>query len=102
MNTIDPKRNGVKLQKINEWPDDDYCEPGLAINKYDNHLSFACPGCGKFGSILVGLNKLEPNPSWKVESGTLDELNLTLSPSIHCIGCCGWHGYLRNGIFESC
>jgi Family of unknown function (DUF6527) len=101
----DPKRTNVKAVKIPEYPEDHWIEPGscyFMLNAPDL-LCFACPGCGGFGSITCGIDKPEPRPSWKIESGTLlDPTTLTLSPSINCVGCCGWHGYLKNGIFISC
>lgn len=99
----DPKRTNVKMVLLDSWPEDDEnIEPGFCISKYDNHLSFACPGCGRFGSILYGDPKPVISQSWKIESGSIEALNLTLSPSINCVGCCGWHGFLKNGIFVSC
>lgn len=87
------------------WTDSGFGEPGACFidkdNTYPDHLIFACPGCGKIGSIVCTHPK-SPN-SWDIESGNLqDPATLTLSPSIHCVGCCGWHGYLRNGEFQSC
>lgn len=81
----------------------DYYEPGASQHLYPGHLAFACPGCGRVGAILAGEQKPVPSPSWKIESGILDDpTTLTLSPSINCVGCCGWHGYLRNGVYVSC
>lgn len=85
----------------------DVAEPGQAMRLYpdDNLLQFACPGCGRCGAIPAAHPK-PPNgngATWDLVGGTLDDVTtLTLSPSIHCVGCCGWHGYLRNGVFESC
>lgn len=80
-----------------------YQEPGKTQARWEGSLTFACPGCGRVGSIAIGSPKPEEKPSWSIDSGDLITLtNLTLSPSIHCVGCCGWHGYLKNGVFESC
>jgi hypothetical protein len=66
---------------------------------------FACPGCGMVGGITIGLEeKPDLPPSWLLtpQSTKSDITTWTLTPSIHCIGCCGWHGYLREGKFVSC
>lgn len=54
-----------------------------------------CPKCGQMGSPREG-------QKWTVTGGSFDDVTtLTLSPSI-AKSCCGWHGYLRNGVFEEC
>jgi len=54
-----------------------------------------CPGCGKSGVINVdGAFK----PTWTL-SGEPDAP--TLNPSVNRVGCCGWHGWLRNGVWVS-
>lgn len=107
---VDPKRTGVKARSIPHWPEpcDEqarfYGEPGdmIRTQKQDDRVYgflIACPGCGQFGSLCV--DPTQPI-CWKVDGGSTDDVTtLTLSPSIlkHC---CGWHGYLRNGVFESC
>lgn len=86
------------------WKDHDYQEygePGQGSKYVEHCYTFACPECGRFGSITCTNPKT--SQSWLVESGSLDDVTaLTLFPSIHCIGCCGWHGFLRNGEFQSC
>ena len=86
-----------------EW----MCETPGAFSRCEglpeDKLYFACPGCGQFGGIRVGNPKPPETPSWLIVSGDKkDPTTLTLSPSIHCISCCGWHGYLQSGIFTSC
>lgn len=77
--------------------------PGLARRYGNDLLMFACPGCGRTGSITATHPKSGPSPSWDIVSGSLDDVTtLTLHPSISCVGCCSWHGYLKNGVFESC
>lgn len=88
------------------WPEGGYAEPGSTFvdpdRTYPDHLLFACPGCGRFGSIPAKPGEKQAG-AWKIESGELKEpTGLTLSPSIHCVGCCDWHGYLKNGVYESC
>lgn len=120
--TKDPRRT-VRARKVNTFD-----ERGGAPNSLDGapgdaqkrrpytgenveRLMFACPGCAGWGSIACGKPKptdgindqVVKGPTWEIVSGSLDDPEtLTLSPSIHCVGCCGWHGYLRNGVFESC
>ncbi len=105
--TIDPKRTGVKAQSI-DWTEpplevfDDkwFGPPGAMIRRQFTtappdgigYLIF-CPGCGQAGSARDGAK-------WSVTSGSLDDVTtLTLAPSI-AKSCCGWHGYLTNGVFQ--
>ena len=104
---IDPKRT-VAATVTTEYPTSP-AAPGLCYTPSGPGwegppvLVFACPGCGQVGGIRVGEDKPEPSPSWKIESGKReDAASLTLSPSINCVGCCGWHGYLTAGVFRSC
>lgn len=65
-------------------------------------LMFACPGCGQWGHVRAFPPPKRPE-GWEIVAGSLDDATtLTLSPSIHCIDCCGWHGYLTAGEFRSC
>lgn len=107
MPDIDPKRT-VAATVTPEYPDSP-AAPGLCYAPpvgggwSQPMLVFACPGCGQVGGIRVGEDKPEPSPSWKIEFGKReDATSLTLSPSINCVGCCGWHGYLTAGVFRSC
>ena len=97
---VNNKRTVPMKPHDGEWDDDGYTEPGLAHHHtegpYAGLLRFACPGCGRIGAINVSSPKTPQ--SWLIEQ--LEPL--TLSPSIHCIGCCGWHGFLTNGTFVSC
>lgn len=61
------------------------------------HIMLKCPGCGE----ASGMHCREPGTlhppdqeSWEL-SGLPNAA--TMSPSINCVGCCGWHGWLRNG-----
>lgn len=104
---LDPKRT-VKATRTDEaWPEGGYAVPGEVFidtdETYKDHLLFACPGCGRMGSIRATHPKNVNGPSWDVVAGKLTEPEtLTLAPSINCVGCCKWHGYLKNGVFESC
>jgi hypothetical protein len=58
-------------------------------------MIYCCPcGCGATGSLAF---RPRPSPSWEWD-GNRDAP--TLSPSVHHVG--HWHGYLRNGVWESC
>ena len=60
---------------------------------------YRCPcGCGAKKALLVG-DGFQPKdgPSWQW-NGSLAAA--TLIPSVHHIG--HWHGWLKNGIWESC
>lgn len=103
---VDPRRT---CPAVPATPDDlapgseEYTTPGLARALGGDHLLFACPGCGRPGAIRAGRPKPVDRPSWEIVSGAIAEVTtLTLAPSIHCVGCCGWHGYLTAGTFISC
>lgn len=60
---------------------------------------YVCPcGCGSLAPLIVG-NGFKPSdgPSWKW-NGSLGKP--TLKPSVHHRG--HWHGYLTDGVWESC
>lgn len=100
-----PNRTGVKAFSVSEYPDDPQIGECylLAGHEDGDFLAFTCPGCGQFGGVRVGHPKPKRQPSWDVVAGSpTDASTLTLSPSINCVGCCGWHGYLRDGVFVSC
>lgn len=98
---VDSRRN-AKAFVVDGWPGNhDFGGCSTAVGS--DRLHFNCPGCGMPGSIRVGNPKPSPSPSWDIVDGSLlDPTTLTTAPSIHCISCCGWHGYLRSGQFESC
>lgn len=101
---VDPKRTGVRAVRHDfgdDWPE--YGEPGLVAAFCGTVLHHTCPGCGRFGGIRVGHPKPTNGPSWAIVGGSLEAPEtLSLAPSIHCVGCCGWHGYLAHGVFVSC
>ena len=77
----------------------DQAAPGeYELTAGDPIMMIACPGCGHVSGIRVGNPKPADTPSWAIAG---DPNSPTLSPSINCVGCCGWHGYLRNGVFDS-
>lgn len=79
--------------------------PGRATTVCDDDGSFflihACPGCGRVAALPCN----QPpgcSPNWDAAGDPSDPATLTLTPSINCVGCCGWHGYLRDGVFAPC
>jgi hypothetical protein len=96
---VDPKRT-VSARLVGEFKFD--AEPGDCLLEGER-LMFACPGCGLWGGVNVGHPKPAQGPSWDVVKGNpADPAKLSLTPSIHCVGCCGWHGFLTEGVFRSC
>lgn len=64
-------------------------------------LWFVCPcGCGEVARITVGIAH-KPHtggPSWRWNG---DAQGATLHPSVNRKAC-GWHGWLRDGVWERC
>lgn len=107
----DPKHSGVKatLQKL-ATPPFELREFGPDCDRWFGPLgafahlsivdgkmqwSLCCPGCGQLGGPKAGVN-------WTVIKGSLEDVStLTIRPSI-AKSCCGWHGYLTDGVFNSC
>lgn len=103
-----PKANEFEGTRANEqgflYKDD--LQPGDACwaggfngkDKIENAvLRFSCPcGCKALGGI--------PLSHWEKNGWTWDgnKEKPTLSPSIRMLTPCGWHGYLRKGVFERC
>lgn len=69
-------------------------------------IRFLCPHCFKKNNGPAGTHSiicwspqvvedLNGPGRWAMEG--LGALDLTLSPSIHLQGGCGWHGWIRNG-----
>lgn len=70
-------------------------EPGKPWTRW----LYACPcGCGASGAVRVQAGqKPATSPSWEWDGNWEAP---TLSPSVHHVG--HWHGWLRNGVWESC
>lgn len=99
---VDPKRTGLRATPAVFVPEDgmlpEYAAPGsFEIRK--GFVMLACPGCGRVSGMTAGYPKPGTSPSWELSG---DPAAPTMAPSINCVGCCKWHGYLRNGVFESC
>ncbi len=100
---VDVKRTNLPATAVVFPLDDgflpDFAAPGSIELSAPDFLLLACPGCGHVSGMRVGSVKPAQSPSWEMHGGSP---LLTLSPSINCTGCCGWHGYLKAGVFESC
>lgn len=100
---VDVKRSGLPVTAA-VFADDaigDHNTPGQ-VELCDGYLVLACPGCGYTSGITIGHPKPAKSPSWDVVDGKYDPATLTLQPSINCVNCCGWHGWLTAGVFNSC
>ena len=73
-------------------------QPGLVLFNNDpaTRMFLKCPGCGQEAGIML----CGPD-SWSKWTLTGSHEKPTLSPSLHHdVPECGWHGFLRNGVFE--
>ena len=99
---IDARRTGLKatLASLRDLDGGfvEYAQPGDISPEQPapGYLMLACPGCGRVSGMRVGDSAGLGSPSWLFTAGP------TLHPSINCVGCCGWHGWLTNGVFHSC
>lgn len=108
---VDAKRTAPATLAADDDPDIQpgefcYTTPGKG-RRFVPHdmLLFACPGCGRSGAIRAAHPKPDNRngATWDITAGSLDDpTTLSLAPSINCVGCCGWHGYLTGGVFKSC
>ncbi|AKR57109.1 hypothetical protein XM25_15165 [Devosia sp. H5989] len=66
-------------------------------DRFPAGMIYSCPcGCGATG-VLRFRPTPSPSPSWEWDG---NRERPTLSPSVHHVG--HWHGFLRNGVWESC
>jgi hypothetical protein len=72
-----------------------------STGREDACLLHKCPcGCGRIAGLTIGTGEKPSNsPSWLWDG---DREKPTLSPSVYAKYDCGWHGYLKAGIWESC
>jgi len=60
-------------------------------------LLIKCPGCGEASALPLHGRTDKHDPGWDLKNRS----PLTLHPSIHHdVKSCGWHGFLRNGVFS--
>lgn len=63
-------------------------------------LIHKCPcGCGDVASLRIGVEKPAESPSWKWNG---NREKPTLEPSVYAKATCGYHGWLRDGVWETC
>lgn len=74
------------------WDEHEAAGPGAFYFANDSSLINNCPGCGRRSALTIGGDN---HPQWTI----VYREPLTLSPSVNCVGCCGWHGYLKNGVW---
>ena len=101
-------REPVKVAVCETWEEFEAAGPGAVFispevvpfiaEKGVTLLHNKCPGCGDYGGMATFPDgKPKPaSPSWKM-TGWPDAI--TLDPSVNCTGCCGWHGWLKQGTF---
>ncbi len=95
----DANPGDFQFQSIGYDPTDAPCANGEKVGR----LAYRCPRTGDpCGEIIIG-DRHKPArgsaPTW-IWDGNVDAP--TLNPSINCRGGCGWHGWLRRGVFEEC
>lgn len=97
---VDPRRTCRSVPvtfALTEGLFQDYAPPG-SFEMREGYMLLACPGCGRVSGMTVG----DPKPdngngaTWRL---TGPPESPTLSPSVNCTGCCGWHGWLKSGVF---
>lgn len=110
MLTRDPHRT-VAARIVEDIDAEDVGPGALMLTHRSNDRSvvagyiLTCPGCGQQSGLF--LNPVDPGvPRWRVVAGDPARAEgLTLAPSIHhttAQGGCGWHGWLRDGVFAPC
>jgi len=62
-------------------------------------MAFTCPECGQEGWIPFTIEGVVSNHKWDWNAS---KEKPTLKPSLLSTGCCGWHGYLTDGVFNKC
>lgn len=98
---VDPHRT-VPMKEV-VFPADDgsfpaFAEPG-SVDKETFGPDFwliSCPGCGYVSGLRVG----NPKPNKEGAFAIIDDG--TLHPTIKCVACCAWHGYLTKKVFKPC
>lgn len=96
----------LKVQIADNWESLHSAGPGAIYHPQPSQtgvrsIILNCPGCGEGSAMTVypvGTPK-PPSPSWEISG---EGENLTLKPSINCVGCCKWHGWLTNGEYKPC
>lgn len=103
-----PDHGNMVRDPRDEWPADepvgsfDIAQRG--VQGYPGctaHIMFVCPS-GKRCTVFLGPAAVDrPSPEahcvWAWD-GNLERP--TLTPSINCVGGCGWHGHITNGVIR--
>lgn len=71
-------------------------------DKKSGYIMMKCPGCGESSAMMVYAEGTTHPPGIQAWQITGIPGNISLSPSINCVGCCGWHGYLTGGVYKRC
>jgi hypothetical protein len=59
------------------------------------YLLYVCPRDKGFCGVPIAPNHLANGASWHHDGN--DDAP-TLTPSVNCVGGCGWHGWVRGGV----
>lgn len=94
-------KKATKLTENNLQPG--AIEPYISPNGKIHGYRYCCAGCGEQSFLNI---KDSSGRGWSVTSSDATDIEtLSLTPSIHhtakLVEGCGWHGWLRNGTFES-
>lgn len=88
-------RNGVNATICLDFDAMEAAPPG-AIHYLDGGAIIKCPGCGS--ESFCEERRGDNHPSW-----TMDHQTQTWQPSVHhSANGCGWHGFLKNGVWGPC
>lgn len=85
-------------------------EKNLPTNEREKveYFEFYCPSTGRYCGMVRCANLIKPAKiqSWALVApeGDPKKIDLdhpTLTPSINCVGGCGWHGRIESGEFKA-
>lgn len=105
MTTLDPRRT-VPATVVSDIDAEGLAPGSVEVRGTSTVVygyGFTCPGCG--ARNWLALSEDQPHPRWRVTGGdAATPTGVTVEPSIFHTkerGGCGWHGYLRAGVFVS-
>jgi len=98
----------MQLDERDVWPDD------VPVGTFDiylggtegypastAHILFVCPNGKRCGVMLGPQHVGRPAPDKQVIWGWDGNREYpTITPSINCVGGCGWHGHITSGEFR--
>ena len=85
-----PKRSLDHIRKPGDFK--------LLLDGEDRRIVYACPRGKGLCGVAIAPSKLPNGASWTFD-GNME--TPTLSPSINCVGGCGWHGFVTAGEWRS-